>query len=748
MIGIQKLVFLHVLQGGTRSGIGISSFRPFLVSLGRIGSNHSILAPAKFSHTPLNSTYFNSRRLYSNRTAQKVTQNEPEFQKSVKSQSELLQPQRASRETEDTSENSSINEESNVISNFLEPADSSQTFSTTSPSPGKSLSLGKDIIKLLKLARPEYRLLAFALACLLITSGVSMSLPLFIGKIIDTAEVPTSENVSIEEVQVLGVSPNVPDLILGLEPYQFYIGLGVLFTVGAVANFGRSYLLRSVGEKLVARLRSRLFLKILAQDSYFFDIGPTKTGMKTGDLISRISSDTQIIAKTLSGNISDGARSLISGLVGLSMMCFVSWKLTLCMSMIFPPLIVMSWFYGRKIKALSRLIQENIGAMSKVTEEKLNGVKTIQAFSQQKMMVHDYNVEIKEIFNNSIREGKLAGIYYGFNGFLGNITMIGLLVVGAKLIGMGELTIGDLSSFMMYAVYTGSSVFGLGNFYTELMKGIGAADRIFELIDYKSNIPIHLGKKVDNLYGDINFQNINFIYPSRKDSTIFRDMNMSIKQGQNVCIVGPSGSGKSTISQLLLRFYDPQSGQVLVNGHNIQDLNLNFYRTKIGYVQQEPLLFSGTIKENILFGKEDATFEEIEQALRLSNSYAFVNNLPQGIETKIGASTSTQLSGGQRQRISLARTLIRRPKILILDEATSALDSISEEIVMRNLSHLNKEEGVTIISIAHRLSTIKNSERIVVLNQEGEIVEDGKFDSLILNPSSEFNKLLQSHSVE
>ena len=225
-------------------------------------------------------------------------------------------------------------------------------------------------------------------------------------------------------------------------------------------------------------------------------------------------------------------------------------------------------------------------------------------------------------------------------------------------------------------------------------------------------------------------------------------MNMSIKQGQNVCIVGPSGSGKSTISQLLLRFYDPQSGQVLVNGHNIQDLNLNFYRTKIGYVQQEPLLFSGTIKENILFGKEDATFEEIEQALRLSNSYAFVNNLPQGIETKIGASTSTQLSGGQRQRISLARTLIRRPKILILDEATSALDSISEEIVMRNLSHLNKEEGVTIISIAHRLSTIKNSERIVVLNQEGEIVEDGKFDSLILNPSSEFNKLLQSHSVE
>ncbi|KAK6456477.1 ATP-binding cassette transporter family member [Scheffersomyces xylosifermentans] len=576
-----------------------------------------------------------------------------------------------------------------------------------------------------------------------------MSLPLFIGKIIDTvkpAAVPEGEELT-DETRILPTAEET-GLILGLEPYQFYTALGVLFTVGAVANFGRAYLLRSVGEKLVARLRSRLFSKILAQDSYFFDIGPTKTGMKTGDLISRISSDTQIIAKTLSGNISDGARSIISGFVGLSMMCFVSWKLTLCMSLIFPPLMVMSWIYGRRIKALSRLIQENIGAMSKVTEEKLNGVKTIQAFSQQQLMVHEYNQEIKNIFNSSIREGRLAGIYYGFNGFLGNVTLIGLLVVGTKLITMGELSIGDLSSFMMYAVYTGSSVFGLGNFYTELMKGIGAAERIFDLIEYKSHIPIHLGKKVDNLHGDIQFKDVKFVYPSRTESVIFKGLNLKIERGQNVCIVGPSGSGKSTISQLLLRFYDPARGSVLVNGHDIQDLNLNFYRTKLGYVQQEPLLFSGTIRENILFGKEDATEEEIEEALRLSNSASFVNNLPEGINTKIGSSTSTQLSGGQRQRLSLARTLIRRPKILILDEATSALDSISEEIVSKNLNHLNKHENVTIISIAHRLSTIRNADRIIVLNHDGDIVEDGKFETLYRNPDSEFNRLLQTNSLE
>lgn len=626
----------------------------------------------------------------------------------------------------------------------------------------KKLLMVREFRRLLKLAKPEYKLLAAAFACILVTLSVSMSLPLFIGKIIDTAKVPVaegSENSGTKDspTSFLGFGQSSANLdaedpdnetILGLQPVQFYTALGALFTVGAVANFGRTYLLRLVGERLVARLRLRLFSRILCQDLYFFDVGPTKNGMKTGDLILRLASDTQIIAKTLSGTISDGARATILGLVGLLMMGYVLWKLCLCMLAIFPPLVVMLMVYGRRIKALSRTIQENLGAMTKVTEEKLNGVKTIQLFSQQQPMVHDYNSEIKRILALLLREGRLAGMYYGFNGFLGNATLIGLLVIGTKLIGMGEMTLGDLLLFMMYAVYTGLLVFGLGNFYTDTMKGIGAAERVFELMDSKPTISTSLGKKVDNLYGDVEFKGVKFAYPSRPHSSIFKGFDLKVGAGENVCLVGPLGLGKLSALQLLLRFYDPTAGEVTVNGHNIRDLNLNFYRSQLGYVQQEPLLFSGTIRDNIIFGARNALAEDIAIATELSNLAGFILALPDGLDTAIGPLNLTQLLGGQRQRISLARTLIRRPQILVLDEATLALDLISEEIVMRNLADLNSSQSVTIINIAHRLLTIKNSKRVVVFNSDGCIVEDGAFAELYANPNSELNKLLKNHSLE
>lgn len=614
---------------------------------------------------------------------------------------------------------------------------------------GKESKGSGDYRKLFRLAKPELPLVFAALGCLIVTSGVSMSLPFFIGKIIDTSE---NDKLESEKNDKKGADVDqLKDEIMGLQKWKFYSALGVFFAVGAVANFGRTYFLRSIGESLVARLRSRLFLKILSLDSYFFDIGPTKTGMKTGDLISRISSDTQIISKTLSSNISDGARALISGSVGISMMCFVLWKLTMYMSLMFPPLIAMSLFYGRRIKMLSRKIQENLGSMSKVTEERLNGLKTIQSFAQQKAVVHEFNKELRKIYQTSMREGKLSGIYYGGNGFLGNTTLIGLLVIGNMLIQNGELTVGALTSYMMYAVYAGSSVFGLGNFFTELMKGVGASDRVFELIEQKPKITTSLGKKVDNIYGDIVFDHVKFAYPSRLDLPLFgnKELDLTIRAGEHICFVGPSGSGKSSISQLLLRFYDPLQGRVLINGYDIRDLNLNFYRSKIGYVQQELLLFSGTIRDNITFGKHDATQEEVEEAAIASNAFGFIQEFPKKFDTIIGPSSNgTQLSGGQRQRISLARTLIKRPRILILDEATSALDSHLEEVVMRNLNKLSKEQSTTMILIAHRLSTIRNGKRIIVLNHVGEIVEDGEFNTLFKNPQSELNRLLKRHDIQ
>lgn len=607
-----------------------------------------------------------------------------------------------------------------------------------------------DIFNLLQLARPEIKILLGALTCLIITSSVTMSLPLLVGKIIDTAK-PLEKSQEERKKEQEEQDEQGDKLIFGLTETQFYVTAVTVFSIGSLSNFGRIYLLKLAGEKLVARLRSRLFLKILSQDSYFFDVGPTKTGMKVGDLISRILSDTQIISKSLSGNISDGSRALISGAVGLSMMCYVSWKLTFCMSLLFPPLIMMSVVYGRRVKELSRKVQENLGDMTKVTEEKLNGLKTIQVFARQNLVVHDYNKEIRKLFQTSMREGKLLGIFFSGNGFLGNVMIVGLLWVGTRLINSGDLTIGDLSSFMMYAAYTGSSVFGLGNFYTELMKGIGAAERVFELSNLTPKIPTTLGKKIDSIHGDIVFKDIKFSYPSRPDISVFGDkeLNLTIKQGDNVCFVGPSGSGKSTISQLLLRFYDPAKGSVLVNNVDIRDLNLNYYRSQIGYVQQEPLLFSGTIRDNITFGKSNCSDEEIDRALTLSNAHTFVKQFPQGLDTLIGPSSSgAQLSGGQKQRISLARTLIKNPNILVLDEATSALDTILEEIVMRNLRELSLEKSVTMILIAHRLSTIKNSKRIIVLGESGEIIEEGPFSELYGNKNSQFNKLLKKNDVE
>lgn len=609
------------------------------------------------------------------------------------------------------------------------------------------VGFSKEFLRLLRLAKPETKIIVGALACLVMTSAVNMSLPLLIGKIIDTAEPPNMETNSND---LRDNDENVAKQF-GLGHYSFYFVLVGFFTAGAFSNFGRTFLLRIAGERLIARLRSRLFLKLLSQDSYFFEIGPNKTGVKTGDLLSRLTSDTQIISKTLSSNISDGMRSMISGCVGLSMMCYVLWKLTLCMSLMFPPLIIMSIFYGRTIKLLAKSIQENLGDMSKVAEEKLNGIKTIQSFSQQTSVVSSFNSEIKRLVGVSLREGKLSGIYYGVNGFVGNMTLIGLLLIGTRLISAGEMTIGDLSSFMLYSIYTGSSVFGLSNFYTEFMKGIGAAERLFELMDLKPKINVTLGKKLDNIHGDVKFENVLFSYPSRSQSILFGNEKWSctIKEGENVCLVGPSGSGKSSVAQLLMRFYDPLEGHIIVNGHDIRNLNLNHYRSQIGYVLQEPLLFSGTIEENITFGCKNYTQEEVEEAAKLSNAYEFIKSFTNGFNTIVGpSSTGTQLSGGQKQRISLARTLIKKPHLIILDEATSALDSRLEEVVMQSLKRLSSEKNVTVILIAHRLSTIKNSERVIVLDANGRIVEDGKFTKLISNPHSTLNQLLKSDDTE
>ncbi|KOG97886.1 ATP-binding cassette permease MDL1 [Saccharomyces eubayanus] len=587
----------------------------------------------------------------------------------------------------------------------------------------------KDIKRLFVLSKPESGYIGLALLLILISSSVSMAVPSVIGKLLDLA----SHNDDEEDEE-----ETKDNKLYGLTKRQFFTALGAVFLIGAIANASRIIILKVTGERLVARLRTRTMKAALDQDATFLDTN------RVGDLISRLSSDASIVAKSVTQNVSDGARAIIQGFVGFGMMSFLSWKLTCVMMVLAPPLGAMALIYGRKIRNLSRQLQTSVGGLTKVAEEQLNATRTIQAYGGEKNEVRRYAKEVRNVFHVGLKEAVTSGLFFGSTGLVGNAAMLSLLLVGTNMIQSGAMTVGELTSFMMYAVYTGSSLFGLSSFYSELMKGAGAAARVFELNDRKPLIRPTIGKDPVSLaHKPIVFKDVSFTYPTRPKHQIFKDLNITIKPGEHVCAVGPSGSGKSTIASLLLRYYDTTAGSIDFGDEDIRNFNLRKYRRLMGYVQQEPLLFNGTILDNILYCIPPEIAEQkdrVARAIGQANCTKFLANFPDGLQTMVGA-RGAQLSGGQKQRIALARAFLLDPAILILDEATSALDSQSEEVVAKNLQR-RVNRGLTTISIAHRLSTIKHSTRVIVLGKHGSVVETGSFQDLISIPSSELNALL------
>ncbi|KAI9837791.1 MAG: multidrug-resistance transporter mdr2 [Sarea resinae] len=575
-----------------------------------------------------------------------------------------------------------------------------------------------EIWRLLKIARPEAKWLGGAFVFLLISSSITMSIPFSIGRIIDIATKAESGT----------------DQLFGLDLSTFYIALAGVLTLGAGANYGRIIILRLVGERIVTRLRSSLFRKTYVQDAEFFDAN------RVGDLISRLGSDTIIVGKSITQNLSDGLRALVSGGAGFGMMAYVSLKLTGVLTLLFPPVAIGAFLYGRAIRNLSRKIQKNLGTLTKIAEERLGNVRTSQAFAGEVLEVHRYNTQVRKIFNLGVREALISATFFSSTGLMGNMTILALLYVGGSMVKSGAISIGDLSSFMMYTAYAGSSLVGLSSFYSELMKGVGAASRLFELQDRQPTIAATVGQQVKSARGPITFENVKFSYPTRPAVTIFENLTFEIPQGTNVAIVGPSGGGKSTIAQLMLRFYNPSAGSIKINGQDIAKMNVKSLRRKIGLVAQEPVLFSGTIAENIAYAKPLATRSEIILAARKANCQ-FISDFPDGLDTHVGP-RGTQLSGGQKQRIAIARALVKDPDILILDEATSALDAESETLVNAALAELLKGHNTT-ISIAHRLSTIKRSDRVIVLSTDGRVAEQGTYRELSSNPDGAFSKLME-----
>ncbi|OBT45843.1 hypothetical protein VE00_03866 [Pseudogymnoascus sp. WSF 3629] len=574
-----------------------------------------------------------------------------------------------------------------------------------------------EIWRLIKIARPEARWLGLAFVFLLISSTITMSIPFSIGKILDLATNESGEG-----------------KLFGLDLKQFYIALGCVLTLGAAANYGRIIILRIVGERIVSRLRSQLYRRTYVQNAEFFDAN------RVGDLISRLSSDTVIVGKSITQNLSDGLRAFVSGGAGFAAMAWVSIKLTSILCLMFPPVAIGAFFYGRMIRNLSRKIQRNLGTLTKIAEERLGNVRTSQAFAGEIQEVSRYNKQIKKIFALGKKEAIISATFFSSTGFMGNMTILALLYSGGAMVKSGAISIGDLTSFLMYTAYAGSSLFGLSSFYSELMKGVGAASRLFELQDRKPTIHATVGQPVKSAQGPITFKDVHFAYPTRPAVDIFSGLDFTIPSGSNVAIVGPSGGGKSTIGSLLLRFYNPTSGQVFINGIDISTMNGKSLRRRIGMVGQEPVLMSGSVAENIAYGRPNASRSEIIAAARKANCQ-FIEDFPEGLDTQVGA-RGAQLSGGQKQRIAIARALLKDPDILILDEATSALDAESETLVNSALAALLRGHNTT-ISIAHRLSTIKRSDRIIVLGNDGKVAEMGTYKELAADPESAFTRLME-----
>ncbi|KAH7032813.1 P-loop containing nucleoside triphosphate hydrolase protein [Microdochium trichocladiopsis] len=574
-----------------------------------------------------------------------------------------------------------------------------------------------DAKRLLSLVKPETKPLAGAILLLLVSSAVTMTVPWSVGKIMDLSNVPLNEA-----------------NIFGLSIYEFFGAYIAILCLGAAANWGRIMLLRVIGERVVTKLRSKLYTNTLRQDAEFFDAN------RVGDLISRLGSDSVIVGKSITQNVSDGLRSLVSGIAGFSAMIWISPTLTMVLVYTAPFLGGASFIYAKIIRKLSREMQKNIGTMTKIAEERLGNVKTTQAFVGEQQEAARYHKQVKKVFDIGKKQGLMDARYFSTTGWMGNMTIVALLWFGGDAVRNGLMTPGDMTTFMFYTFFAGSSLFGLSQFWSELMKGVGAADRLFELQDRRTTIPPTKGLPVKSAQGIIKFENVHFAYPTRPAVKIFNGLNFEIPSGSNVCIVGPSGGGKSTVSSLLLRFYNPTSGAITINGTNITDMNAKSLRRRIGMVGQEPVLFSGTIAENISYGRPNATRWEIVQAAQKANC-SFISDFPDGLETQVGP-RGAQLSGGQKQRIAIARALVKDPDILILDEATSALDAESETLVNSALAELLKGRNTT-ISIAHRLSTIKRSDTIIVLSSDGTVAEVGRYKDLSANPDSAFSHLME-----
>jgi ABC-type multidrug transport system fused ATPase/permease subunit len=505
---------------------------------------------------------------------------------------------------------------------------------------------------------------------------------------------------------------------------EIALGLMVILALQAIFSFFRISLFVNFTENSLSNIRFALYENLIKLPMSFY------SQKRVGELNSRISADISQLQDTFSTTIAEFLRQFILIIGGFVILGSISPKLTLMMLAIVPIVAVAAVIFGRFIRKYGKKTQDKVAESQVIVEETLQGISNVKAFANEWYEIQRYKNKIREIVKIAIKGGQYRGYFASFIILCLFGCVVAVVWYGITLTIKGEVEgVGDLISFVLYTTFIGASFGGIAEMYAQIQKAVGATERVFELLE---ETPEEINAKprlsaVEKIKGNVAFNNVAFSYPSRKEVQVLKDVNFNAEFGQKIAIVGPSGAGKSTISSLLLRFYDITSGEILVDGKNIYDYDLENLRGNMSIVPQDVILFGGTIRENIAYGNPNASEEEIIAAAKQANAFNFVDGFPEKFETLVGE-RGVKLSGGQRQRIAIARALLKNPSILILDEATSSLDSESEKLVQEALEVLM--EGRTSIIIAHRLSTIRNADKILVLDN-GRISEEGTHQELI-----------------
>lgn len=551
----------------------------------------------------------------------------------------------------------------------------------------------------------------WGLIALGLSSAILLGFPYLAGKLLDAAQ------------------GNQTFFLTSINQIGFAL-IGILLVQG-IFSFLRVYTFTQVSERSLADLRQHIYTKIIWLPISFFD------KRRVGELISRITSDVSTLYDTFTFTLAELLRQILVLLVGVPLIFILFPRLTIFMLLTFPILVLAALFFGKYIRKLSRKTQDQLANSNVIVEETLHSVAVVKAYTNEWFEISRYRKSLEEVVKTAIYASKYRGVFISFTivALFGGIVAVSWY--GAFLVQSGELTVGELFSFVLYTTFIGGSIAGLGDIFSQLQRSIGASERILEILeqpDEQSNSDYEL-----KLKGKIEFNNVQFAYPTRSDALVLKGISFLISPGEKIALVGPSGSGKSTIINLLMRFYNPTQGAIEIDDIDSLRYNLSDFRNNLGIVPQEVILFGGTIRENIAYGKPHATEEEIIDAARKANAWEFIQNFPEKLDTVVG-DRGVKLSGGQRQRVAIARAILKDPKILILDEATSSLDAKSEKLVQEALEKLM--ENRTTLVIAHRLSTIRKVDRILVI-KEGLIVESGTHLELASLDNGIYSNLLK-----